>query len=49
MKTKVGDLYTQACLQCLGGEVEIHGTSEIFATKPSLVDLAVQQLQSCLV
>lgn len=50
MKTKVGDLYTQACLQCLGGEVEeINGPSEIFGAKPSLVDLAVQRLGSCLV
>lgn len=49
MRTKMGDIYSQACLQCLGQKVEDLNDPEEdnFGTRSSLVDLAVQRLAIC--
>jgi hypothetical protein len=50
MKAKMGDIYTQACLTCLGDAEGADSLSGVAGgARPSQVDLAVQQLELCLV
>ncbi|MCJ1260868.1 hypothetical protein MMC22_000732 [Lobaria immixta] len=49
LRTKMGDSYTSVCLLCLGGKVEEGKLDQNggFESQGSLLDVAVQRLESC--
>lgn len=49
LRTKMGDIYTSVCLLCLGGKVEEAKLDQNggFESQGSLLDVAVQRLESC--
>jgi hypothetical protein len=49
LRVKMGDIYTRACLVCLGAEIkeEDPGKGDAFGARPSVLDLAVRHLESC--
>lgn len=49
LRTKMGDIYTSVCFLCLGGKVEEAKLDQDggFESQGSLLDVAVQRLESC--
>jgi hypothetical protein len=51
LRVKMGDIYTRACLGCLGAEitykVEDLREHDAFGARPSVLDLVVRSLESC--
>jgi hypothetical protein len=49
LRAKMGNIYTSVCLMCLGGKVEEAnlGQDDGFELQGSLLDVAVQRLESC--
>jgi hypothetical protein len=49
LRVKMGDIYTQACLGCLGAEIKEEDPMEgdAFGARPSVLDFAVRHFERC--